>query len=415
MECSQMEKRMALKRTFDFTATKPENRDVYGQPIVWKITKDPFSYWRDPKEGPHHHWWYKYKNIYGPMIIHENRYKEIIEIHTLPPADGDQSPSSTVATPIFAGNVRSRMGVEAYTYATRTTLRERDRIAYENDPKSYEERVAAPVDPNAEMTWYERRTGRKPPREYRDYQEDVFHVSYLSSETMLHPKIEEDVNIPEGHYLEDDLIAAFNKNINAKIFQMMVNVHASAALRALKNDYVNFRIHVDKKTEEPIAECPFQAPIVTEKRKFTYYRHHNMPDTMKLTIKIKFTPTMQYILGLSAMPSMDMGPITLTNDRYKSAEFEIDLKRNPISTLWIFCDVVKPTLIKDTTGPLLRCMAVDRRSTQQISYEASHNMHYKPVCTSQVQRIKIWLSDSYLAHPMRTKATTFIRLEFVKL
>ena len=97
------------------------------------------------------------------------------------------------------------------------------------------------------------------------------------------------------------------------------------------------------------------------------------------------------------------------------APYEIDVNRNPMSTLWVFCDIVKHTFIQNSTAPLLRCMAVDKRMTTQTSYEASHNMHYKPVIASgDVQRIRIWLADNHLGIPMSSHAKTLVRLEFIE-
>jgi hypothetical protein len=117
---------------------------------------------------------------------------------------------------------------------------------------------------------------------------------------------------------------------------------------------------------------------------------------------------------MSPSPNIDIGALDLPLKPWR-APHEIDVNRNPMSTLWVFCDIVKHTFIKNSTAPLLRCMAVDKRMTTQTSYEASHNMHYKPVIASgDVQRIRIWLADNHLGIPMSSHAKTLVRLEFIE-
>ena len=60
-------------------------------------------------------------------------------------------------------------------------------------------------------------------------------------------------------------------------------------------------------------------------------------------------------------------------------------------------------------------MSVDKRMSLQVSYEPSHNMHYKPVIASgDVQRIRVWLADNHLGVPMSSESNTLIRLEFIQ-
>ena len=132
-----------------------------------------------------------------------------------------------------------------------------------------------------------------------------------------------------------------------------------------------------------------------------------------MRIILKLDPIMQYILGLVAYPTMDFGILNVGRSP-KAGSFDVDVLRNPLSTLWIFSNIVQPSYIKDTTRPLLRCIALDRRSTQ-ISHEATSNLQYKPLCKNNIQRIKIWLAEDYMGIPLFSNTKTYIRLEFIKM
>ena len=110
---------------------------------------------------------------------------------------------------------------------------------------------------------------------------------------------------------------------------------------------------------------------------------------------------------------MDFGVLNLLKTP-KVGPFDVDVMRNPMSTLWIFSDIVEPSYIKDTTRPLLRSIALDRRSTQ-ISHEAASNLQFKPLCKNNIQRIKIWLAEDYMGIPLFSNTKTYIRLEFMKM
>ena len=131
-----------------------------------------------------------------------------------------------------------------------------------------------------------------------------------------------------------------------------------------------------------------------------------------LEISIKLHPTMQHMLGLTAYPTVDYGWIDLKLGI--TAPFLRDLTKSPVSSIWIFCDIVSPTYVKSSSVPLLRLTPIDRIS-RQISYESSANLQYKLLCTNNVQQIKIWISENYTGEPLYSKSHVYVNLHFIKI
>jgi hypothetical protein len=372
--------------------------------------------------GPHHPHWYIYKNEYGPMLITEETFKIIDSFHDMPPGVKMDYVDMSEGVPRQLAQVYIKKGgvLEAQKQLNREGRRELDILEFEKTPKSLERLTALfqeQQDKKAnslDVSWYEMRTGKKPPRDtlrIKAFREDVFLVSYLSSRLVTHPPIITRFHLPDGHYDQDEFIKIINRSINDEIYDVFKTVNAAQKLLDQKDQYFTIYVMKESITEEPTAECPFKPTTVTEKH-FVQMSMSGLLDDVSLALK--FTTPMQFILGMSPSSNIDVGKHVCTI-KPSRVPHVIDVYRNPISTLWVFCDIVKPTYIKNITAPLLRCMSVDKRVSTQISYEASHNMHYKPViANSSVQRIRIWLADNYLGLPMQSKARTFVRLEFVQ-
>jgi hypothetical protein len=64
--------------------------------------------------------------------------------------------------------------------------------------------------------------------------------------------------------------------------------------------------------------------------------------------------------------------------------------------------------------PLLRCIAINE-DTKLMSYESAAYINYVPLCKDFIDDIRIWISDSYLGTPIRTKGKVFLRLDFMQL
>ena len=130
-----------------------------------------------------------------------------------------------------------------------------------------------------------------------------------------------------------------------------------------------------------------------------------------LEISMRLHPTFQHMIGLTAYPTIDYGWIDFKLGI--SAPYSYDLKKSPISSMWIFCDIVSPTYVKSSSVPILRLCPIDRIS-RQISYESAANLQYKLLCTNNVQQIKIWISENYTGEPIHSKSHVYVNLHFMK-
>ena len=134
-------------------------------------------------------------------------------------------------------------------------------------------------------------------------------------------------------------------------------------------------------------------------------------ENAKLEISMKMHTTLQHMVGLTAYPTIDYGWIDFKLGI--SAPYILDLKKSPIAAMWIFCDVVNPSYVKDLSLPILRVSPVERIA-RQISYESAANMQYKLLNTNNVQKIKIWIAENYLGKPMHSRSHVFVNLHFIK-
>ena len=417
----------SIRYVDDFDGVLRDNRDVYGRRIAWEPVAAPLGY-KKPANSNHPHW-YKYKNEYGPMIVSQTFFLDAKRWVNLPdniktewevvmPHDG----YPRKLAPLFYGkdSLRKKQfrvsfkGVEfnINAYDKESSL-ESDRFEFEHLPQSYE--LLDSRDANREYTLADLREG-KWNEQYPHITEYTFHVSYLSHEVQTHAPITIQFNIPEAHYDQDSLVKTIKRCIVNELYDVFRMVNAAAQwydknFLELKDSYLTMIISQEKTMEEPSAECPFKPTFEIIKYKVEMHKSEKF---WELGLSVKFTSPIQYILGMSPSPNIDIGALDLPLKPWR-VPHEIDVNGNPMSTLWVFCDIVKHTFIKNSTAPLLRCMAVDKRMTTQTSYEASHNMHYKPVIASgDVQRIRIWLADNHLGIPMSSHAKTLVRLEFIE-
>jgi hypothetical protein len=189
-----------------------------------------------------------------------------------------------------------------------------------------------------------------------------------------------------------------NKN---ELMEMMNNRLNSAIKNAL----------TEKFATEPYLESGVKYVHIYEdgsnKLKFT---ETEAAVSLKLDISLKLHITIQHMLGLTAYATIDLGWIALGN---YTAKYILDLKKTPLSALWIFCDIVSHSYVKNLSLPLLRLSPVDR-AARQISYESSANLQYKLLSTNNVQKIKIWIAEDYLGKPLVSNSDIFLNLHFVK-
>ena len=216
---------------------------------------------------------------------------------------------------------------------------------------------------------------------------DDFFFVYVSKDVGTHPGVQVDVELPVGNYSNSEFVAALNKLVNETIDTTLVSKHADEGKFVLHHSwFVNFSMTADGK-----------------------FQFGTIQDMLK--ISLRFSSEMLYMMGFTKYPTIRWGPLPLSP---KQVGLEgLDLRRSSLTALWIFCDIVQRSYVKDITQPLLGVMPIDRVS-RQISYESVANMHHKLLCVNHVDRIKIWISENYLGIPLQSTAPTIVTLQFLK-
>jgi hypothetical protein len=141
--------------------------------------------------------------------------------------------------------------------------------------------------------------------------------------------------------------------------------------------------------------------------------------------QIWFHPALQHILGLTDFPAHDIGWISfegaapsLIGKYYESVVWSntvdgIDLMRNTFKSLWVYCDIIKPSFVASNMQPLLRLLPV-KNDSNVISYEVMANLHHHRIIQNNVQTIHIWFTESHDGPPMKMYADSYIRLLFMR-
>ena len=88
----------------------------------------------------------------------------------------------------------------------------------------------------------------------------------------------------------------------------------------------------------------------------------------------------------------------------------IDLGRNAITSLWIFCDVVDTSYVGNVQIPLLQLVpAVTVNSV--ASFERFGMLYRKRINKGRVNTIKIWITETFDGKPIRFREPVIISLE----
>ena len=103
--------------------------------------------------------------------------------------------------------------------------------------------------------------------------------------------------------------------------------------------------------------------------------------------------------------------LTTTVDPYNFYGIKsIDLGRNAITSLWIFCDVVDTSYVGNVQIPLLQLVpAVTVNSV--ASFERFGMLYRKRINKGRVNTIKIWITETFDGKPIRFREPVIISLE----
>src|SRR3981189_3200614 len=89
---------------------------------------------------------------------------------------------------------------------------------------------------------------------------------------------------------------------------------------------------------------------------------------------------------------------------------EIDLSRNDVTSLWIFCDAVDTSYVGNVQIPLLQLVPAVGNNTI-ASFERFGMLHGKRINKGRVNTIKIWITETFDGKPIHFREPVVISLE----
>lgn len=99
---------------------------------------------------------------------------------------------------------------------------------------------------------------------------------------------------------------------------------------------------------------------------------------------IRFSPRLQYMLGLHKQE---------ITEKELVGKYIPDLKGG-FYALYVYCSLVEPQIVGDSTAPLLRLVNVEG-THGSIAEKIFHTPHYVPVVTKEITKIDIEIKDDY--------------------
>ena len=90
---------------------------------------------------------------------------------------------------------------------------------------------------------------------------------------------------------------------------------------------------------------------------------------------------------------------------------EIDLNRNVVNSLWIFCDIIDGSFVSNVQIPLLQLVPTVQETG--VSFERFGMIHRKRINKSRVDAIKIWITETFDGKPLYFREPVTISLEYV--
>ena len=92
---------------------------------------------------------------------------------------------------------------------------------------------------------------------------------------------------------------------------------------------------------------------------------------------------------------------------------DIDLDRNVVNSLWIFCDIIDGSFVNNLQIPLLQLVPTTPLHTA-MSFERFGMIYQKRINKSRVNDIKIWISETFDGKPLYFRDPVLISLELQK-
>jgi len=118
-----------------------------------------------------------------------------------------------------------------------------------------------------------------------------------------------------------------------------------------------------------------------------YVKHFNM--------KLELTSTICYLLGITTH-LFQRAP---EEGAWFKSIVAPDVHSNTLTNLYVFCDIIQPTFYNDKQINLLRQITCSETSGQ-LQHENFNNVIYNKVSKSNINTIKIWISEHPSGEPI---------------
>src|SRR5271167_2791822 len=223
----------------------------------------------------------------------------------------------------------------------------------------------------------------------------IAYLRYLKPNTVQESLVESRLAFEDAYYETPQTFATFLKDrVSARVYKMLLDNHATPwYLTQPQYPFVNFEVEAGKM-------LIFQPDGMAK---------HNF------IVKLVFTNQLEYMLGFVPYPHQPFGDMSVGKRGSLVGGYDANMNHHPLSTLWVFTDIVKHSYVKDITLPLLRCVALDKQHSHQQSYESSSYIQYIPLAQGTINSIRIWISPDYNAESLYTQTKTHVRLEFMQI
>jgi len=189
--------------------------------------------------------------------------------------------------------------------------------------------------------------------------------------------------IPPGTYTAQDLVQYMSDKCRETLTALLVKLED-------ENDYM---LRADyTPTAEDLAK-----PMIPYKERangtiefgFTWRYEQRFKAKIRLPIQISC------LLGISS---------NLNDTTSWAADFYGTVPPNPhlnlMTSLYVFCDIIRPSYFNDKLIPLLRQITFSEASGQQLQHESFNNLFFNKISKSSVNTIKIWFSEHPSGYPI---------------
>lgn len=148
---------------------------------------------------------------------------------------------------------------------------------------------------------------------------------------------------------------------------------------------------------------------------YLYFEYDKEQDRVKITTMVDGISKVHFTEALSLQLGFDPYENVLSNDL--TAIWPPNLTMGLPTHLYVYCDLIEPQLIGDTTAPLLKIVNIDRENYTHGAHKTVHfiSPHYAPVMKGTFETIDIDLRDHASKKASFLFGTSYVKLHFKRV